>query len=137
MNAAAVRVENGVQFGGPWLALELIKKIGLDQFLTKQLRKARALITWASMALVVIICRLCKPSSELHLAGHLYRQIALPHVLGIPISKVYDQRRYRTLKELLPHKEKLEVFLKQRLGELFDLEYDFLLYNVTSIYFEG
>ena len=46
-------------------------------------------------------------------------------------------RLYRALDQLLPHKEKLEVFLKNRLGELFDLEYDLLLYDVTSTYFEG
>ena len=38
---------------------------------------------------------------------------------------------------MLPHKEALEVFLKNRLGELFGLEYDLLLYDVTSTYFEG
>ena len=31
----------------------------------------------------------------------------------------------------------MEVFLKRRLGELFELEYDLLLYDVTSTYFEG
>ena len=41
------------------------------------------------------------------------------------------------LDALLPHKEALEVFLKQRFGELFAIEYDLLLYDVTSTYFEG
>jgi transposase len=41
------------------------------------------------------------------------------------------------LDALLPHKEALEVFLKERLGELFSLQYDLLLYDVTSTYFEG
>lgn len=44
---------------------------------------------------------------------------------------------YRGLDALLPHKEALEVHLKHRLGELFDLEYDLLLYDVTSTFFEG
>ena len=69
------------------------------------------------MALVLIICRLCKLSSEFPLAEHFYRQSDLPHLLGIPTSEVYDQRRYRTLNELLPHRERLEVLLKQSLGE--------------------
>ncbi len=38
---------------------------------------------------------------------------------------------------LLPHKEALEKHLVKRLGELFDLSYDLLLYDVTSTYFEG
>ena len=137
VNASAVRVENCVQFGGPWLALELIKKIGLDDFLRKHLPKGGADVGWSSMALVLVICRLCKPSSELHIAEHFYRKSALAQLLGVPAAKVNEMRLYRALDQLLPHKEKLEVFLKNRLGELFELEYDLLLYDVTSTYFEG
>ena len=137
VNASAVRVENCVQFGGPWLALELIKKIGLDDFFSQHLPHGRAGIDWSSMALVLAICRLCKPSSELHIAEHFYCKSALPQLLGVPADKVYHTRLYRALDQLLPHKEKLEVFLKNRLGELFELEYDLLLYDVTSTYFEG
>lgn len=137
VNASAVRVENCVQLGGPWLALQLIKKIGLDDFFRKHLPRGRAGVDWSSMALALLICRLCKPSSELHIAEHFYRQSALPQLLGVPADKVYHTRLYRALDHLLPHKEKLEVFLKNRLGELFQLEYDLLLYDVTSTYFEG
>ena len=55
----------------------------------------------------------------------------------VPIEHVDDNRLYRTLDQLLPHKAALETHLKQRLGELFGLEYDLLLYDVTSTYFEG
>ena len=137
VNASAVRVENCVQFGGPWLALELIKKIGLDDFFHKHLPAGRANIHWSSIAFVLVICRLCKPSSELYIAEHFYRETALAQLLGVPASKIYEMRLYRALDEILPHKEKLEVFLKNRLGELFELEYDLLLYDVTSTYFEG
>ena len=89
------------------------------------------------MSLVLVIARLCRPSSELHIAEHFYRQTALSDILGVPDAKVNDARLYRTLDALLPHKEALETFLKNRLGELFDLEYDLLLYDVTSTFFEG
>ena len=137
VNASAVRVENCVQFGGPWLALRLIKKLGLDEFLHKHLSGGRAHVSWSSMALILVICRLCKPSSELYIAEHFYRETALPQLLGVPVARINETRLYRALDELLPHKEELEVFLKNRLGELFDLEYDLLLYDVTSTYFEG
>jgi transposase len=137
VNASAVRVENCVQFGGPWLAVELIKKIGLDVFLHHHLPGGRAEVRWSSMALVLIICRLCKPSSELHVAEHFYRETALAQLLGVPASKVNETRLYRALDHVLPHKERLEAFLKHQLGELFELEYDLLLYDVTSTYFEG
>ena len=137
VNASAVRVENCVQFGGPWLALELIKRIGLDQFLDRHLVGGRSDVAWSSMALVLVICRLCQPSSELEIAENFYRESALGQLLGVPASKVYHTRLYRALDHLLPYKEQLESFLKRRLGELFELEYDLLLYDVTSTYFEG
>ncbi len=137
VNASAVRVENCVQFGGPWLAWELIKKIGLDVFLRQRLPNGRADVCWSSVALILVICRLCKPSSELYIAEHFYRETALAELLGVPAAKVNEMRLYRALDQLLPHKRKLEVFLRNQLGELFQLEYDLLLYDVTSTYFEG
>jgi hypothetical protein len=89
------------------------------------------------MALVLVAARLCHPSSELHIAEHFYRHSALADLLGIPAHKVNDDRLYRTLDALLPQKGQLEQFLKQRLGTLFDIEYDLILYDVTSTYFEG
>jgi len=85
----------------------------------------------------LIIARLCEPSSELYIAEQWYPQTALPELLGVPARCVDDNRLYRALDQLLPHKEQLEAFLKDRLGELFDLEYDLLLYDITSTYFEG
>ena len=97
----------------------------------------RAEVRWSSVALVLVICRLCKPSSELYIAEHFYRETALPQLLGVPVVKVNTMRLYRALDQLLPHKEELEVFFKNRLRELFDLGYGLLLYDVTSTYFEG
>jgi transposase len=136
VNASAVRVENCVQFGGPWLALQLIKKLGLDDFL-RRLPANQTDVRWSTIALILVVCRLCKPSSELYIAEHFYRDTALEQLLGVPATKVYHMRLYRALDHLLLHKEQLELFLKHRLGELFQLDYDLLLYDVTSTYFEG
>jgi len=132
-----VRVENCRQFGGPWLALEAIKRLGLDEFLQRTLPAGREHVRWSLTALILVIARFCEPSSELQIAEHFYRQSALSDLLGVPVDKVDDNRLYRGLDELLPHKQALEVFLKQRFGELFAIEYDLLLYDVTSTYFEG
>lgn len=137
VDVSQVRVENTRDFGGPWLGLALIKKLGLDSFLQEVMPSGREDIPWWAMAVVSIICRLCNPSSELHIAEHYYEKTALPELMGITKEKVYDQRLYRTLDALLPQKEALEIFLKKRLGELFSLDYDLLLYDVTSTYFEG
>jgi transposase len=132
-----VRVENRRDFGGPWLGLELVDQLGLKEFLDRTIPSGREAIPWSLMALTLVLCRLCEPSSELHIAEHFYAQSALPDLLGIPAEKINEQRLYRALDALLPHKESLEIFLKDRLGELFGLEYDLLLYDVTSTYFEG
>ena len=137
VDASRVRVENCRDFGGPWLGLELVRRLGWQEFLGQTIPQGREKIPWSSMALVLVLCRLCNPSSELHIAEHFYAQSALAELLGVPAEKVNEQRLYRALDALLPHKEALEVFLKERLGELFGLEYELLLYDVTSTYFEG
>jgi transposase len=138
VNAAAVRVENCRQFGGPWLALELIRRLGLDEFFEQVMPRGQENVPWSvSALLLLVIARLCEPSSELYIAEQWYAKTALPELLGVPARSVDDNRLYRALDQLLPHKEKLEAFLKRRLGELFALEYDLLLYDITSTYFEG
>jgi len=132
-----VRVENVRDFGGYWLGLELIKSIGLDRFLAKAIPAGRESVSWSEMVQVLILCRLNFPSSELHIAEHLYDASGLEYLLGLPSSVVDDNRLYRALDALLPHKESLEVFLKEKLGNLFELDYDIVLYDVTSVYFEG
>ena len=137
VDANKVRVENSLSFGGPWLTLELIHQLGLHEFLRATQPAGREQIPWSVMSLILVICRLCQPSSELNIAEHFYRQSALSDLLGVPAAKVNEQRLYRSLDAILPHKPALEKFLKERLGDLFDLEYDLLLYDVTSTYFEG
>ncbi|MFV0446364.1 MAG: IS1634 family transposase [Planctomycetaceae bacterium] len=137
VNAAGVRVENVRQFGGPWLALRLIHELGLDTFLKEVIPQGRELVGWDLSALILVIARLLDPSSELYVAEQWYPKTALPDLLGVSEERVDDNRLYRTLDQLLPCKEQLEVHLKNRLGELFDLEYDLLMYDVTSTFFEG
>lgn len=137
VDTANVRVENQLEFGGAWLAMELIRQLQLDELLENVIPQGKEDIPWAKIALVLIICRLCNPSSELHIAEHYYKSTALPELLGVPADKINHHRLYRALDYLLPHKEALEKHLKNRLGMLFDLDYDLLLYDVTSTYFEG
>jgi transposase len=137
VDLSAVRVEGTRRFGGPWLALQIIGKLGLGQLLERLMPAGREEVPWSIMSLVLVICRLCDPSSELRIAEHLFEGSALGELLGVSADKINDDRLYRALDELLPHKAELEKHLKTRLGELFELKYDLLLYDVTSTYFEG
>ena len=132
-----VRIERSRRFGDIWLALELIKKLGLDNLFQSVMPDIHPKIPWATLANILIISRFCEPSSELHIAEQLYRKSAMPDLLGVPEEDIYDNRLYRALDKLLVHKDDLQKHLKERLGELFQIQYDILLYDVTSTYFEG
>lgn len=132
-----VAVERIRRFGGAWLGLEVCRRLGLPEFLDETIATGREDIPWPVMALVLVLGRLCDPASELYLAEHFFASSALGELLGVPAEKVNDDRLYRALDKLLPHKKAMEKHLKERMGELFSLDYDLLLYDVTSTYFEG
>lgn len=125
------RTERQRQFGGVWLGNKLFEKLGLDAFF-KQANEA-----WSLLFKVLVISRFYKPSSELHIAEHLYKQSAMEDFFGIPDEQIYANRLYRGLDRLLIHKGALQQHLKNRLGTLFNITYDLFLYDVTSTYFEG
>jgi transposase len=137
VDLTGVRVERTRRFGGPWLGRTLLRQLQLDRFLDENLSRGREQVPWPLMAMVLVLGRLCDPSSELRMAERLYEHSALPDLLGVPAEKVNEDRLYRALDALLPHKAELEKHLREKLGELFSLDYDLLLYDVTSTYFEG
>jgi transposase len=132
-----VRVGRVRDFGSYWLGLQMLDKLDLIAFLEQAIPHGREDIEWSIISLALILMRLCEPSSELRIVEHLYERSPLADLMGIPEEKMNDDRLYRALDSLLPHKSALEKHLKGRLGELFNLEYDLLLYDVTSTYFEG
>jgi transposase len=132
-----VRLERSRSFGAVWLGWFLWRALKLDEVLGELLSPSRETVSWAQVIAILVIGRLCEPSSELHVAERWYRTTALEDLLGVTTEDIYDERLYRALDRLLPHKETIEKHLVKRLGELFELDYDLLLYDVTSTYFEG
>src|SRR5213594_1707601 len=132
-----IRLERGRTFGDVWLGWTLWRALRLDDLLARLVPEGREAVPWATMASVLVLARLSEPSSELHIAETWYRSTALEDLLALPVPLVNDDRLYRALDRLLPHKRVLEQHLVARLGELFALDYDLLLYDVTSTYFEG
>ena len=136
----AVRLERSRSFGSVWLGLMLWRALKLDELCNELLPRGRERVAWAEVIAILVIARLCEPSSELHVAEQWYRTTALEDLLGVGSERVYDERPYRrSLDRLLPHKEAsdwpraIEAHLVKRLGELFELDCDLLLYDVTSI----
>jgi transposase len=132
-----IRVERSRRFGDVYLALALWRGIGLEDLCARLLPSGKERIAWAKMAAVLVAARFCEPSSELHIAEDWYRRTALCDLLQLGDEEVNKDRLYRGLDHLLAHKAALEAHLSKRCGELFAVQNEVLLYDVTSTYFEG
>ena len=132
-----VRVERTRDFGDVFLALTLWRMLGFDELFSKNLPVGREEVSWSLMACVLTIARFVEPDSELHVEDTWYHRTALGQMLAVAAGKVNTARLYRTLDTILPLKSDIETHLKQRVGELFSPDFDLLLYDVTSTYFEG
>ncbi len=133
----SVRLDRIRDFGDVWLAWGLWQLLGLEALLSGRMPEGREEVRWHVMAAILTIARFCEPGSELHIEDSWYARTALEDLLGVSPQKVHTDRLYAALDRVLLHKKAIEKHLKERLGELFDLEYDLLLYDVTSTYFEG
>ena len=137
VNISSVRVERLRHFGDVYLGLLLWNKLGLADFCREHIPSGREEIPWSIMAALLALARFCAPSSELQIAESWYDKTVLDDLLGVPGAKINDDRLYRALDALLPHKDALCRHLQQRYGELFGATFDFLFYDITSTYFEG
>jgi transposase len=132
-----IRIERSRQFGDVYLALALWRGTGLEELCQQLLPVGQERIAWSKMAAVLVAARFCEPSSELHIAEDWYRRTALCDLLQLGDEEVNKDRLYRGLDHLLAHKAALEAHLSKRCGELFAMQNEVLLYDVTSTYFEG
>jgi transposase len=128
---------NARRFGDVWLARWLWQYVGLDRIVARHVPQDKETVPPADVVAIEVINRLCQPCSEFALAEHWYRSTALDDLLGIPDEAVTKDRLYRTLDLVLKAQVPIEDDLKQSFGSLFQLDYDLLLYDLTSSYFEG
>jgi len=134
---ASLRVERVRDFGEPWLALSLWHRLGLDDLLGSLIEPGKEAVAWRDVAAVLTAARFCAQRSELGIAEHWYGRTALEDITGIPLARVNDDRLYRGLDVLARHKEKLCAHLMERYRDWFGVRFEFLVYDVTSTFFEG
>ena len=132
-----VKLERVRRFGDVWLGCKLWRMAKLDEFFEAHLPRGEETIPWSMMAKILTVARLCEPSSELHIAEDWLRKTALADILGIDEDKINEDRLYRGLDKVLPLKAALEAHVKKQWEGLFAIQYDLLLYDITSTYFEG
>jgi transposase len=132
-----IRIERSRQFGDVYLALALWRGTGLADLYAELLPAGKERVAWEKIAAVLVAARLCAPSSELHIAEDWYRRTALGDLLQLDDVLLNKDRLYRALDRLVGHKAAIEAHLARRAGELFAVDNEVLLYDVTSTYFEG
>jgi transposase len=132
-----VRVERVREFGEVYLALALWRRLGLHQLLSELIEPGRESVCWELVACILSVARFCGNLSELEVAEHWYGHCALEDLLAVSYEQVNESRLYRGLDVLLKHKERLCQHLLKRYESWFKLRFEFLLYDVTSTYFEG
>jgi len=136
-NLSQMRVERLREFGKPYVSLALWRRLHLHEFFEKHFPRGKEQVGWDQIAFILTCGRFCEQASELALAERWYKNTALEDLLGVPAEAVYDNRLYRGLDKLLDSREALFTHLRQRYESLYSNRFEFLLYDVTSTYFEG
>jgi transposase len=132
-----VSVERVRDFGQIYLALSLWRRLGLHTLLKEIIGPGEEDVPWELTACILTIARFCEQKSELEVAERWYADSALEDLLGVPFAQVNESRLYRGLDVLHEHKDRLCQHLHERYQSWFGIEFEFLLYDVTSTYFEG
>ena len=134
---SSLAVANCREFGSCWIGVKLWQLLDLDEFWTQRLGGLRGEVPWEKVAELLAVNRLCDPGSELSVHEKWYPKTGMSLLLDCDAAVAEKDRLYRCLDRLVEHKEALEGHLKQKWGELFGAEFEVLLYDLTSTYFEG
>lgn len=137
VDVSGLRVERVRDFGQVYLALSLWRRLGLHSLLRELLPSGREEVPWDLTACILTLARFCGQKSELEVAERWYADSALEDLLGVPFSQINEARLYRGLDVLHAHKDELCAHLQKRYQSWFGVQFEFLLYDVTSTYFEG
>jgi transposase len=124
-------------FGACWLGCELWHPLGLDEFWQQRLPEAREAVSWEKVLQLEVVNCLLDPGSEWRLHRQGFVGSAMDELLETDFAVAGKDRLYRCLDRVLPHKQELFVWLKQKWADLFHSDFEVLLYDLTSTYFEG
>ena len=137
VNVREVRVERTREFGEVYLGLALWRRLHLHTLLGELIGWGKEEVPWELTAAVLTVARFCGQLSELGVAERWYQRTALEDLLGVSWDKINEDRLYRGLDELAGKKDQLTAHLLKRYESLFGVGFEFLVYDVTSTFFEG
>jgi len=124
------------QWGACWLALQLWQQLELDSFWRPKFARAQGNTPWLKVLKTLVAYRLIDPGSEWRLHRQWFDASAMADLLDSDFALAEKNTLYRCLDRLVEHKDDLFKFLVRRWGELFGANFDVLLYDLTSTYFE-
>ena len=133
----AMELHRPRQWGACWLACQLYEQLGLDRFWSERLRDSREGTRWRHILQTLVCYRLIDPGSEWRLHRQWFEQSAMGDLLGADYTLVQKNSLYRCLDKLLEHKTALFDHLRERWQDLFGANFEVLLYDLTSTYFES
>src|SRR5213596_2050405 len=137
VNVREVRVERTREFGEVYLSLALWRRLHLHTLLGELIGWGKEEVPWELTASVLTVARFCAQPSELGVAERWYQRTALEDLLGVSWEPINEDRLYRGLDRLHAQKERLSAHLLQKYQSWFGVRFEFLLYDVTSSFFEG
>ena len=124
-------------FGNCWMACEVWRELGLEDFWQQRLTEGREAVSWEKVLGLLVVNRWIEPGSEFRVHRHWFLTTAMDELLGVDFAVAEKDRLYRCLDRLLDHKQDLFVWLRQKWADLFAADFEVLLYDLTSTYFEG
>jgi transposase len=124
-------------FGNCWLACELWHQLGLDEFWQQGLPAGREAVSWEKVLRLLVVNRLLDPGSEFYVHRQWFVDSAMDELLETGFAVAERDRLYRCLDRVLARKTELFVWLRQKWADLFHADFEVLLYDLTSTYFEG
>src|SRR6266700_7526454 len=124
-------------FGNCWMACQIWRELGLEDFWQQRFQEGRESVHWEKVLRLLVVNRWIDPGSEFRVHRHWFLNSAMDELLGVDFAVAEKDRLYRCLDRLLVHKQDLFVWLKQKWADLFHADFEVLLYDLTSTYFEG
>jgi len=126
------------QWGACWLACHLYQELELDQFWSQHLSPSRKGTRWDLVLQTLCAYRLIDPGSEWRLHRQWFEDSAMGDLLGADFGQLAESHKlYECHDLLLQHKGALFDHLTRRWRDLFNAQFDVLLYDLTSSYFES
>ena len=124
------------QWGACWLAGQLWQALQLDGFWADRLPPSRKGTRWDQVLQVLVAYRLIAPGSEWKLHRDWFGKSAMADLLGADFGLAEAHKLYACHDLLLQHKADLFSHLTARWHDLFRANFEVLLYDLTSTYFE-